>query len=137
MSPLLECCIPTPDAGIAERLYCAYNQGGPAARAGLAWNGQPCPTWSDLVQRAGEGDPGAAGVVAKWEAAAEEAVSLLTLNMAADKESVAQEPPRPEPPVVLTANDEDGDLAAQRERARRAEALAAVLQAELDRERAR
>jgi len=60
------CCIPSDGASRAEILYCAYNEGGPAERAGLAWNGLPCPTWADLELRASSGDDGAFGVVDKW-----------------------------------------------------------------------
>lgn len=65
------CCAPSPRAGIAERLYCTYNEGGPAERAGLAWNGSPCPTWAELLDKAAQGDAGAAAVVAKWNAVAD------------------------------------------------------------------
>ena len=61
----------TPDAERAETLYCAYQRGGDPERAGLTWDGKPCPTWAQLVERADSGDVGAAGVVAKWRAVAE------------------------------------------------------------------
>lgn len=64
---LPECCTPSPGADRAETLYCLYQIGGPPERAGLAWDGRPCPTWADLVARAESGDAGAQGVVAKWE----------------------------------------------------------------------
>lgn len=61
------CCIPSsPECELAEELYCAYQAGGPPDRAGLAFNGQPCPTWAELLQRLHSGDEGAYGVVAKW-----------------------------------------------------------------------
>lgn len=60
------CCYPAPNAERAEVLYCRYNEGGPPERAGLAFNGLPCPTWAELIAKAENGDPGAAGVVAKW-----------------------------------------------------------------------
>lgn len=55
----------------AERLYLAYNRGGPPERAGLAWNGQPVPTWAELLERSEGGDAGAAGVVDKWRSVAD------------------------------------------------------------------
>lgn len=61
----------TPDAERAETLYCAYQLGGDPERAGLSWDGKPCPTWAQLVERAKSGDVGAGGVVAKWRAVAE------------------------------------------------------------------
>ena len=63
---LPECCTPSPNADRAETLYCLYQTGGPPERAGLAWDGRPCPTWADLTKRADEGDTGAVGVIAKW-----------------------------------------------------------------------
>lgn len=66
--PLPACCIPSEGAGLAEQLYCAYQQGGPPERAGLSWNDRPCPTWAQLVERAEDGDAGAQGVISKWEA---------------------------------------------------------------------
>lgn len=71
------CCVPREDADLTERLYCTYNSGGPAERAGLAWDGRPCPTFSDLEGAAAEGRPGPAAVVDKWEA-----VSLAVLGAA-------------------------------------------------------
>lgn len=64
------CCYPSEGASVAEQLYCAYQRGGPPERAGLAWNGEPCPTWAMLVERVQSGDEGAAGVISKWEAVA-------------------------------------------------------------------
>lgn len=65
------CCTPSEDASLAEQLYCAYQRGGPPERAGLAWDGRPCPTWAQLVERAESGDAGAQGVITKWEAVAD------------------------------------------------------------------
>jgi hypothetical protein len=70
MSDLPECCTCLPGAERAETLYCAYQRGGDPERAGLSWNGLPCPTWAQLVERAESGDAGSAGVVAKWRAVA-------------------------------------------------------------------
>lgn len=64
------CCVPSERAALAERLYCAYQQGGPPERAGLAWNGEPCPTWADLEAQAAAGKVGAQAVLAKWKAVA-------------------------------------------------------------------
>jgi hypothetical protein len=68
MSNLPDCCHPSPDCERAEALYCAYQRGGPEERAGLSWDGKPCPTWAELLASDG---PGPAGVVAKWRAVAE------------------------------------------------------------------
>lgn len=57
------CCTPSEGATLAEVLYCAYNRGGPPDRAGLNFQGAPCPVWADLPD----------AVRAKWEAAASEA----------------------------------------------------------------
>lgn len=65
---LPDCCIPREGASAAEILYCAYQRGGPPERAGLAWHGQPCPTWAELLGEAFLGDLGKQGVIAKWEA---------------------------------------------------------------------
>lgn len=62
------CCYPSEDAGLAEQLYCAYMRGGIPARAGLSWDGRPCPTWADLHERAAGNDGAAQGVIDKWEA---------------------------------------------------------------------
>ncbi len=64
------CCYPTPGAERAEELYCRYNSGGKPERAGLAFDGRPCPTWAQLLDRADRGDEGALGVVSKWRATA-------------------------------------------------------------------
>ena len=65
------CCYPRLEAETAEHLYCAYQRGGPPERAGLAWDGRPCPTWAELLAKQEAGDAGASGVVAKWRAVAE------------------------------------------------------------------
>jgi hypothetical protein len=62
------CCAPSEGAEPAEVLYCAYQAGGPPERAGLAWDGKPCPTWAELLARQ---DVGSAAVVSKWRAVAE------------------------------------------------------------------
>jgi hypothetical protein len=62
------CCHPSEGADLAEQLYCAYMRGGAPERAGLAWDGRPCPTWAELHERAAGNDAGARGVIAKWEA---------------------------------------------------------------------
>lgn len=66
-----ECCWAPDKAEPAHRLYAAYNLGLRGERAGLAWNGQPVPTWAELRQRAHDGEPGAIGVIEKWEAVAQ------------------------------------------------------------------
>lgn len=66
-----ECCWAAEDASAQERLYAAYNLGGHVDRAGIAWDKRPCPTWAELLQRAHDGEPGAAAVIAKWEAVAQ------------------------------------------------------------------
>lgn len=71
------CCRPV-GTSLAEVLYCTYQMGGPAKRAGLAWDGRPCPTWEQLVVRAEAGDEGAQGVIAKWESTAQIIDKLLT-----------------------------------------------------------
>lgn len=71
MTTLPACCIPSPDASLAETLYCEYQRGGPPERAGLAHNDLPCPTWAELVENAEGGSVSSAGVIAKWEAVAE------------------------------------------------------------------
>lgn len=71
MTTLPACCIPSPEASLAETLYCEYQRGGPPERAGLAWDGRPCPTWAELQERSAGNDAGARGVIAKWEAVAE------------------------------------------------------------------
>lgn len=58
--PLPPCCFADASASLAQRLYAAYNRGGPADRAGLNFEGKPCPEWDAL--------PGA--VRAKWDAVA-------------------------------------------------------------------
>ena len=65
------CCWASEKAEPAERLYAAYNLGGPIERAGITWDGMQVPTWAQLLDRAEAGDPGASGVVAKWRAVAE------------------------------------------------------------------
>lgn len=42
------CCYPSDDASLAETAYCAYNAGGPSDRAGLNYQGIPCPVWGEL-----------------------------------------------------------------------------------------
>jgi hypothetical protein len=71
-----ECCWAEPTAEVGERLYAAYQRGGSADRAGLSWDGRPCPTWAELMAAAEAGQVGPAGVVAKWRATAR-AASLL------------------------------------------------------------
>ena len=50
-TPLPACCIPTTDATVAERLYCAYNAAGPDGLRGLNHLGLPCPAWSELPEQ--------------------------------------------------------------------------------------
>jgi len=50
-TPLPACCIPTADATVAERLYCAYNAAGPDGLRGLNHLGLPCPAWSELPEQ--------------------------------------------------------------------------------------
>lgn len=64
------CCHPAENASLAEVLYCAYQRGGAPERAGLAWDGRPCPTWAELRAKQEAGDAAAAGVVEKWRAVA-------------------------------------------------------------------
>lgn len=71
------CCNLGPFAEVAEKLYVAYQRGGPAERAGLAWNGDPCPTWDALLAASERGESGPAGVVAKWRAVAESLTSAM------------------------------------------------------------
>jgi hypothetical protein len=59
------CCTPSPDACLAERLYCAYNAAGDPATAGRNYAGAPCPTWAELPPN----------VRTKWRAAARARVS--------------------------------------------------------------
>lgn len=83
MNDLPECCKCTPDAERAETLYCAYQYGGSNELAGLVWDGKPCPTWAQLLERAEKGEPGANGVVAKWRAVAknvEEGIAAMAEN---------------------------------------------------------
>ena len=54
------CLTPSEGATLAERMYCWYNAGGPADRAGLNFQGNPCPVWTELPE----------AVRAKWEAVA-------------------------------------------------------------------
>lgn len=61
---LPECCYAPDDSSLAQRLYAAYNRGGPADKAGLNYQGLPCPRWADLPE----------SVKAKWEASAAEAL---------------------------------------------------------------
>jgi hypothetical protein len=65
MSSLPACCTPTPEADLAERLYCAYNRGGDPTTAGLNFQGNPCPLWKDLPQNIRD----------KWEAVVAEIAS--------------------------------------------------------------
>ena len=58
-----ECCVLSGRPSLSERLYVTYQQGGPPERAGLSWDGKPCPTW-----RVVEFGP----VGAKWGAVAAE-----------------------------------------------------------------
>ena len=68
MPPALPtCCTPGPGASLAELLYCVYNAGGDPARAGLSWDGRPCPVWADLPD----------GVRGKWIATAKAAHDLV------------------------------------------------------------
>lgn len=76
-----DCCWAEPTASAAERLYAAYNRGGPSSRAGLAWDGRPVPTWAELVARADSGDAGAAGVVAKWRAVSMQASRMTPIEL--------------------------------------------------------
>lgn len=80
LSTLPPCCIPSQDAEYAETLYCAYQLGGPPERAGLAWNGLPCPTWAELLAKQAAGDVGADGVVSKWRTVAEVVWCAVTVE---------------------------------------------------------
>lgn len=62
-----ECCILTEGAGLPERLYVAYQQGGPPERAGLSWDGKPCPTFAAVAT---------GPVGAKWGAVCTEVIRL-------------------------------------------------------------
>lgn len=44
------CCLVGPDATLAQRLYAAYNRGGPADKAGLNYQSLPCPEWQNLPE---------------------------------------------------------------------------------------
>ena len=57
------CCFANPDNGLGAQLYAAYNRGGPNDRAGLNYQGKPCPQWAQLPQ----------AVRDKWNAVAAEA----------------------------------------------------------------
>lgn len=65
------CCHPSEGADLAEQFYCAYMRGGAPERAGLAWDGRPCPTWAELHERSAGNDGAAQGVIDKWEAVVE------------------------------------------------------------------
>lgn len=54
------CCYTGDNPSLAEVGYAAYNYGGPIDRAGLNFQGQPCPVWGELPTT----------VVEKWESAA-------------------------------------------------------------------
>lgn len=60
------CCYAAESAEPAERLYAAYNLGESEERASLIWDDKHVPEWAELLERAAAGNPGAAGVVAKW-----------------------------------------------------------------------
>mgnify|MGYP001277139877 CR=1 FL=1 len=69
------CCVAPEGAEAAHQLYAAYNRGGPAERAGLAWDGREVPTWEQLLERGCRTDGQAndlvaAGVIAKWRGVA-------------------------------------------------------------------
>lgn len=49
------CCVPSPNAGLAERVYCAYNAAGDPATVGRNARGEPCPTWDALRTSARSG----------------------------------------------------------------------------------
>lgn len=70
LANLPACCTPSRSAGTAERLYCAYQSGGPADRAGLNFRGEPCPTWAELIAST---EPALMAVVAKWQTVADAA----------------------------------------------------------------
>lgn len=70
------CCFADRTAELAERLYAAYNLGGPIDRAGLTWDDKQVPNWGELVARAEGGNVGSAGVIAKWRAVA----AVVTAN---------------------------------------------------------
>jgi hypothetical protein len=61
------CCMPSPDATLAEEMYCAYNAAGDPTTAGLNFAGDPCPTWDDLPTNVRD----------KWEGAAKAAERAL------------------------------------------------------------
>lgn len=70
-----ECCCAPKWAPLAQRMYAAYNRGGPADKAGLNYQGLPCPTWEALPD----------GVRQKWEAAAGE---VLDQELLAEAEAL-------------------------------------------------
>lgn len=74
------CCWAAETAEPAERLYAAYNLGGPIERAGLTWDDKHVPTWAQLLERAEAGDAGAAGVVAKKREEVELGKNLAIFN---------------------------------------------------------
>ena len=74
MNEFPACCTPSPSAEVAEILYCAYQMGGPADRAGLNYQGQPCPTWAHLTRA--DATAAEQAVVAKWRVVAEATQNL-------------------------------------------------------------
>ena len=65
---LPNCCFADTEDPLEIHLYAAYNRGGPPEKAGLNYQGNPCPAWGDLPEAVKE----------KWRAAARVASSLLT-----------------------------------------------------------
>lgn len=61
------CCIPSPNATLAERVYCAYNAAGDPATVGRNARGELCPTWDALPPY----------IRAKWEGAVVTASGVL------------------------------------------------------------
>lgn len=75
---LPECCIPTINACLPEKAYCAYNRGG--TRIGLNVEGKPCPIWTAL----------GANVQEKWKAFVEAVRAKRLLPMYQSLKQVEQ-----------------------------------------------
>lgn len=70
---LPDCCFPSTHPETAEILYCRYNACNIDGRAGLNYQGKPCPTWGELTSHTD--DPALAAsrrkVVESWRHVAE------------------------------------------------------------------
>lgn len=50
MQTMPDCCYAPDDAEPAWKLYAAYNAAGDPEKAGLNYQGLPCPTWDQLPE---------------------------------------------------------------------------------------